>query len=172
MFQVQLSPFYPHHTPPSILPPFGFLHVSFLHVPWQSFPFFYPLSPPTSPLVTVSLFLISMSLAKLLTIWLPTLASLQDKLPHAFWSSCVELLSDLQKCYFLCSHHAFPHAVLCCLGYTSTHFSVWRTSAHFKTYQKCHLFCNTFLAILLLAVFSVSTAFWSLLYGSTSHIAM
>ena len=40
--QVQLSPFvplhFPHpthpHLPPLILTPFGFVHVSFVHVPW------------------------------------------------------------------------------------------------------------------------------------------
>ena len=51
------------YLPPSILPPFVFVHVSFMHVPWWPFPFFphcYHLLP--SPLVTVSLFLISMSL--------------------------------------------------------------------------------------------------------------
>ena len=68
--QVQLSPFSCHtfpcpthpHLPTSILPPFGFVHGSFIHVSWQPFPFFSPLSPLTSPLVTVSLFFISISL--------------------------------------------------------------------------------------------------------------
>ena len=68
---VQLSPFpttttlpYPSypHLPPMILTPSGFVHVAFIHVPWWSFPLSLPLFPPTSPLVTVSLFLISMSL--------------------------------------------------------------------------------------------------------------
>ena len=66
--QVQLFPFSPHHSPlfhPSLLPtlepsPLGFVHVSFIHVPWCTSPYFPPLS--LSPLVTVSLFLISMSL--------------------------------------------------------------------------------------------------------------
>ena len=47
--QVQLSPFScqhltpPHpHVPFSILPPFGFVHGSFIHVPWWPFPFFPP----------------------------------------------------------------------------------------------------------------------------------
>ena len=68
--QVQLSPFSPHRSPPPhlslppTLPPthFGFLHVSFilfLGDPSSIFPH-YP-SPPT-PLVTVSLFFISVSL--------------------------------------------------------------------------------------------------------------
>ena len=65
--QVQLSPFSPHHThhaPPSLFPtfkpiPFGFVHMSFIHVPWWSFPYYPSLH---SFLVTVSLFLISMSL--------------------------------------------------------------------------------------------------------------
>ena len=59
--QVQLSPFSHHHSPhlthphlsPSILPLFGFVHVSFIHVPWR---------PSPTPLVTVSLFFISVSL--------------------------------------------------------------------------------------------------------------
>ena len=52
-----------HHFPPLILPPISFIHVSFIHAP-ENPPHFSPLlSPSTSPLVTVSLFLISMSLA-------------------------------------------------------------------------------------------------------------
>ena len=51
------------HLPPVILPHFGFVHVSFLYIPWWPCPFFSPLSPPTSPLFTVSLFFISLSLA-------------------------------------------------------------------------------------------------------------
>ena len=39
-----------------------FVHGSFIHVPWQLFSFFPPLSRPPFPLVTVSLFFISMSL--------------------------------------------------------------------------------------------------------------
>ena len=50
------------HLPPLIPPPFGFVHVSFIVVPENPFPSPAPLSPPTSPLITVSLFLISMSL--------------------------------------------------------------------------------------------------------------
>ena len=46
--QVQSSPFSPHPThpclPPLILHPFGFIHVSFIHVPWWPFPFF-PIIP-------------------------------------------------------------------------------------------------------------------------------
>ena len=58
---------FPHcthpHIPPSILPPFGFVRGCFIPVLWPPFPFFYPHHfPPPSPLVTVSLFLISMSL--------------------------------------------------------------------------------------------------------------
>ena len=36
------------HLPPWILPRFGFVRVSFIHVPWQSFPLslFEPLPPP------------------------------------------------------------------------------------------------------------------------------
>ena len=54
--QVQLSPFSPHHAPlchPSFPPtleptPFGFVHMSFIHVPWQPFSYslllsFFPL---------------------------------------------------------------------------------------------------------------------------------
>ena len=52
---------YPH-LPHSILTPIVFVHVSFTHVPWWPFPFFPPLPPPCSPLVTVSLFFISVSL--------------------------------------------------------------------------------------------------------------
>ena len=37
------------HLPPSILLPFGFVHVSFLHVPWQPYPFFSLLSSYTHP---------------------------------------------------------------------------------------------------------------------------
>ena len=40
----------------------GFVHGSFTHVPWRPFLFFPPLSPPPSPLVTVSLVPISVSL--------------------------------------------------------------------------------------------------------------
>ena len=65
---VSISPTtHPHpshpHLPPSILPSFGFVQDSFIHVPENTslFPS-PPLPPPTSPLVTVSLFLISMSL--------------------------------------------------------------------------------------------------------------
>ena len=51
--QVQLSPFFPYpsppttqpHLPPLILPLFGFVHESFIHVPWWPFPFFPLLSP-------------------------------------------------------------------------------------------------------------------------------
>ena len=68
--QVQLSPFPHHHSPlpqtfplPTLDPaPLWFCHVSFTHVSEKPFPLFPPLSPPTSALVTVSLFLISMSL--------------------------------------------------------------------------------------------------------------
>ena len=42
---VSISP----HLPPLILPPFGFVHGSFIYVPWQQFPFFPPLSPTTFP---------------------------------------------------------------------------------------------------------------------------
>ena len=46
--QVQLSPFFSHHSPcpthphlpPSILPPFGFVHMSFIHISWRSSPCF------------------------------------------------------------------------------------------------------------------------------------
>ena len=54
------NPSHPHLHP--LLPPLlGFVHVSFIVVPENLSPF-PPLSPPTSPLVTVRLFLISMSL--------------------------------------------------------------------------------------------------------------
>ena len=51
----------PHHLhlPPSILPPFGFVYGSFIHVPWWPFPFFplhTPLSPPLWLLSTCCLF--------------------------------------------------------------------------------------------------------------------
>ena len=66
--QVQLSALTPHHSHPShphlspLLPtPLGFVHVSFIAVP-KNLPPIPPLSLPTSPMVTVSLFLISMSL--------------------------------------------------------------------------------------------------------------
>ena len=49
------------HLPPLIPLPLGFVHVSFIVVP-ENPSLLPPLSPPTSPLVTVSLFLISMSL--------------------------------------------------------------------------------------------------------------
>ena len=50
--QAQLSPFspphapLPHSSPPSTLKPtpFGFIHVSFIYVPWKPFPYF-PLLP-------------------------------------------------------------------------------------------------------------------------------
>ena len=65
--QVQLCPFSsttfpcPTHSylPHSVLPLIGFVPVSSILVPWQSFPFVLPLP---SPLVTVRLFFISMSL--------------------------------------------------------------------------------------------------------------
>ena len=63
--QVQLSPFSPTTLPCAIHPqsyPFGFVHGSFIHVPWWPFPSFPALSTTSSPLVTVSLFCISMSL--------------------------------------------------------------------------------------------------------------
>ena len=72
---LQLSPFLPitlpcltnAHFPLSIFPhnapPVGFVHGFFIHVPWWPFPSLLPLSPPTCPLVTVSLFVISVSLA-------------------------------------------------------------------------------------------------------------
>ena len=50
--QVQLSPFYPHpshpYLPPSILLPFGFVHVSFIDVPENPSlsPLHYPLPHP------------------------------------------------------------------------------------------------------------------------------
>ena len=48
----------PPHTHPRILPfnlsPFGFVHVSFTHVPWWIFPYFLPLSPITPPLWLLS----------------------------------------------------------------------------------------------------------------------
>ena len=43
LFPPPLSPAPP--LPHSILPPFGFIHGSFLHVPWWQFPFFSPLFP-------------------------------------------------------------------------------------------------------------------------------
>ena len=49
-----------HHLSPSTS--FGFVHGSFIHVPWWPFPLFPPLSLSLHPLVTVSLFFISMSL--------------------------------------------------------------------------------------------------------------
>ena len=62
--QLQLSAFSPHHCPHPSQPtslastlPLGFVHVSFIVVPSNPFPHY-----PTSPLVTVRLFLISMSL--------------------------------------------------------------------------------------------------------------
>ena len=70
VFQVQLTPLFllysssPHASPPPTLhpTPFGFVHLSFIHVSWWPFLYFphYPSSP--SPLVTISLFFISMSL--------------------------------------------------------------------------------------------------------------
>ena len=53
--QIQLSPStaLPHpthpHLPPSILPTFGFVHGSFIHVPWQPFTFFSLLSSSHLP---------------------------------------------------------------------------------------------------------------------------
>ena len=57
--QIQLSPFSPTtfpcptapHLPPSILPPFGFVHGSSIHVPWWPFPFFPPLFSSPIPCV-------------------------------------------------------------------------------------------------------------------------
>ena len=53
---------FPSLLPPSILNPFGLVHESFIHVPWWPFPFPPKYSPPSSPLVTVSLLLIWVSL--------------------------------------------------------------------------------------------------------------
>ena len=50
------------HLPPSILSPFSFIHVSFIYVLWLPFLPCPLLSPPTSPLFTVNVFFISMSL--------------------------------------------------------------------------------------------------------------
>ena len=55
--QVQLSPFPHHHSPHHnhphflllILPTFGFVHVSFIHVPSWPFPYFAPLSLSPTP---------------------------------------------------------------------------------------------------------------------------
>ena len=54
----------PHPSPPPTFEPthFGFAHVSFIHVPWWTFPYFLPLSLSSLPSVTVSLFFISMFL--------------------------------------------------------------------------------------------------------------
>ena len=68
--QVQMSLFYLHHSippQPSPLPnvdptPLWFCPCVLCIRSWKSFPLFLPLPPPTSSLVTVSLFLISMSL--------------------------------------------------------------------------------------------------------------
>ena len=66
--QLQLSVFTPCYSPPpqpnpppslASTPLLDFVHVSFIVVPENPYP---PLSPPNSPLVTVRLFLISMSL--------------------------------------------------------------------------------------------------------------
>ena len=40
------------HLPPSILPTFGFVHVSFIHVPSQPFPFFSPSFPHSPELIS------------------------------------------------------------------------------------------------------------------------
>ena len=40
-----LCPTHPY-LPPSILPPFGFVHGSFIHFPWWPFSFFPPYTPP------------------------------------------------------------------------------------------------------------------------------
>ena len=52
------------HFPPLLPPLLGFVHVSFIVVPKNPSPLsrILPLSPPTSPLVTINLFLISVSL--------------------------------------------------------------------------------------------------------------
>ena len=42
------------YLPPSVLPHFGFVHESFIHVPWWPFPFFPPLSPFSPPLWSLS----------------------------------------------------------------------------------------------------------------------
>ena len=68
--QVQLSPFFPHHfpaphpsPPPPLYPtPLWICPCVLYTCSLTTLPPFPPLSPPTSPLVMVSLFLISMSL--------------------------------------------------------------------------------------------------------------
>ena len=58
--QVQLSPFSPPPCPPPSLPPtlkptpFGFVHGSFVHVPWWPF-LFFPSHVPPSPLWSLSI---------------------------------------------------------------------------------------------------------------------
>ena len=50
------------HLPPSILSPFGFVHGSFIMFLDNLSPSFPRYSPPTSPMVTITLFFISVSL--------------------------------------------------------------------------------------------------------------
>ena len=56
VFQIQLSPFLPHPSPPPTLEPtaFSFVHVSFIHVPWWPFSYFPLLSLSLPPLWLLS----------------------------------------------------------------------------------------------------------------------
>ena len=67
--QLQLSPFFPHKSPTPTIPtshpdpiPLWFCPCVLYRCSWEPFSLSFPLSPLTSPLVTVSLFLIPLSL--------------------------------------------------------------------------------------------------------------
>ena len=77
------------HLPPSVLPHFGFGYVSFIHVLRQplSLP---PVIPSSSPLVTVSLFFISMSLVQFCSFvcfvdWVPLIHEIIWYLSFTAW---------------------------------------------------------------------------------------
>ena len=101
--QVQLSPFschhFPHpthaHLPPSVLPCFGFVHGPFIDVPWQRFPFFLLWS--SSPIPSVSLFFISMSLVLFCLLvcffyWVPLIGGIIWYLSFSTWLSSLSIM--------------------------------------------------------------------------------
>ena len=103
---VQLSPFSPQLGPwPTLKPtPFGFVHVSFMHVPWWTFPSFPPLSLSYVFLAASKQSLPHTKLSR----FSPKLSSMSFRVPHfTFWSMIhFQLIfvrgikSDLESLFF------------------------------------------------------------------------